>query len=409
MNYDRGNIIMENISEDYIKLAFAVDNLLGKGSVVDAYYGDSSFSSPLPNLTSDELITELEELRTRLLADVSDTALNIRKLFLEKQLLSLATLIRLRTRSLTLSYSDCIKLLLDTELIPASKIKVENRLHNLTRLLHQLSLKGDLREMVNNWERSGTTEIDRYVYALEEAMPKYLLETSNKVVRPILGSEFTEWLLKQNSLIFEVKETNESWSAYNYYEKGFKGHIVFNKTAELNIFNIPIFITHEAYPGHHTNALVRESLYSIGKLGPEATLHLLCTPESLISEGIAEYGYHLLNNQNKDDINLSIAIELDRLRTETQYLAAIQLYVREDPEDKVKQFMAEKGLMMQERLERSFRFLQEWKYYVPSYVLGFALVKSSIERYGIESMRMLYELCNVTILGLYAKIKGHHF
>jgi hypothetical protein len=126
-------------------------------------------------------------------------------------------------------------------------------------------------------------------------------------------------------------------------------------------------------------------------------------------EGIGEYGYFLIGEHNDADVNTCIFNELDRLRTEVQYLSAIQLYVQEYPPDRVKQFMQQKGLMPPERVERSFMFIQEWKYYIPSYMIGYTLVKNMVECYGEQCIRMLYNLCNPTILSNSFPLKREDF
>lgn len=401
--------MLTSIVEQYIKLALAADNLLGKGTIVDTYYGDPFLAEDIPEITPKELLARLQQLRMQLAKDVNSKSPYFRKIFIDKQITSLITHIRLWIQSLNPPYSEAVKLLLDTHLLSPSYFNINQRHNRLKQLFYQIDLKGNLLDMVATWEKGGVITAKEYIAIVERTTPKFLQQTYNKVFLPVLGEEIAEWLIKQSNLSFEIKETNESWSAYNYYERGFKGHIVFNKKAERNIFNIPIFVAHEAYPGHHTAALIREALYIHGMVGPEATLHLLCSPESVIMEGIGEYAYFLVGEHHDANVNTYISNELDRLRTEVQYLAAIQLYVQEYPPDSVKQFMQQKGLMSQERVERSFRFIQEWKYYIPSYTIGFTLVKNIVERYNEEGIRTLYNPCNPTILTNLFPLKWRKF
>lgn len=402
--------MLTKIAEQYIKLALAADNLLGKGTIVDTYYGDPSLVDDLPEIlskyiTPDELLAGLQQLRMQLAKDVSSKPSYFSKTYIDKQIASLITHIRLRIRSYNPPYSEAVKLLLDTHLLAPSYFDINKRYNCLKQLFHQIDLKGNLLDMVTTWEKSGVVSAEEYIAVVERTAPKFLQHAYRKVLLPVLGEEIAEWLIKQTNLSFEIKETNESWSAYNYYERGFKGHIVFNKKAQRNIFGIPIFVAHEAYPGHHITALIREALYIHGIVGAEATLHLLCSPESVIMEGIGEYAYFLVEEHHKANLNTYIYNELDRLRTEVQYLADIQLYVQKYSAEKVKQFMQKKGLMSPEEVERSFKFIQEWKYYVPSYAIGFTLVKNVVERYGEEGIRILYNPCNPTILSNLFQLK----
>lgn len=390
---------IHSVAEQYVKLALVTDNLLGKGTVVDAFYGDPSLATDLPNLSLEELIIKFKQLRDWLTKENNDDTYlsRIRKVFLDRQILSLITRVQLHNRSIKPSYSEAIKLLLDIDLPSISSDDIELRHNNLRRLFNSIGLKGDLRELIADWKTNGVISTEEYLSIVKKDVSKYMQKTYDKVFVPTLGKKIADRVLKNISLTFEVKDSEESWSAYNYYEREFKGLITFNKKAVFNKFDIPIFIAHEVFPGHFTNALIREALYTYGSLGPEATLHLLCSSESPIGEGIAEYGYFFIT-EKESDINTSIAIELDRLHTEAQYLGAIQFYIQKQQADEVKQFIERHGLVTLKRAERSFKFLQEWKYYVPCYFAGFKLIRDIIKQHGEKIIPRIYSICNPTIL-----------
>ncbi|MDO8524076.1 MAG: hypothetical protein Q7R99_00420 [bacterium] len=388
--------MLTSIAEKYVKYALIADNLIGKGTVIDAYYGDPSLAKNLPQMTSDGLVNELKRLREKLNQDVMDSQ-SSSGVFLDRQMSSLTNRLLIHTQSLDLPYTDIIKLLLDVDLLPSSCIDINIRYNRLEQLLGQINLKNKLHEAIIAWEETGKVSSEEYISMLEKTIPEFFQKTCERVIFPTLGEEIANWVIERNKLTFELKKAKESWSAYNYYDRDFNGHIIFNKNRSLNVFDIPIFVAHEIYPGHHTNSLIREALYSHGKLGLEATAHLLSSSESPIIEGIGEYAFSLIN-QGDIDVNTAIAFELDRLRTEVQYLGAMQFYVYQSSPAQVKQFMRQYGLMSPERAEKSFRFIQEWKYYVPCYFIGFKLVSDAIQQYGDKIIPSLYGLCNPTIL-----------
>lgn len=227
--------MLTSIAEQYTRLALAADNLLGKGTIVDAYYGDPFLADDLPEMTPDELLTRLQQLRVQLVKNVNSKPPSVRKIFIDKQITSLITHIRIRFHSLNPPYSEAIKHLLDIHLLSPSYFDINQRHNRLKQLFYQIGLKGNLLDMVATWEKGGVISAGEYITILERTASKFLQQTYNKVFLPVLGEEMAEWLIKQSNLSFGIKETKENWSAYNYYERGFKGHIVFNKKTERNI------------------------------------------------------------------------------------------------------------------------------------------------------------------------------
>src|SRR5262249_48876745 len=82
--------------------------------------------------------------------------------------------------------------------------------------------------------------------------------------------------------------TNEPWAAFNYYEGDLRSRVVINTDLPVWSHRLPHLVAHELYPGHHTEhagkeqALVRDHGYL------EESILLTGTPQSLVSEGIAE-------------------------------------------------------------------------------------------------------------------------
>lgn len=85
-----------------------------------------------------------------------------------------------------------------------------------------------------------------------------------------------------------VKE--KPWSAYNWYQGGYKSLIEVNTDLPVFIDRAIDLACHEGYPGHHVyNALLEKHLVK-DRGWQEFTVYPLFSPQSLIAEGTANYG-----------------------------------------------------------------------------------------------------------------------
>jgi hypothetical protein len=81
--------------------------------------------------------------------------------------------------------------------------------------------------------------------------------------------------------------SDKPWRAYNWYLGGGRSRIEFNQDAPLEVWDIPTTVAHEAYPGHHTERVLKENKLYLGDGRLEHSIALSNTPSALVSEGIA--------------------------------------------------------------------------------------------------------------------------
>jgi hypothetical protein len=55
----------------------------------------------------------------------------------------------------------------------------------------------------------------------------------------------------------------------------------------MEMWGIPTVVAHEAYPGHHTERVMKEDKLYLGEGRLEHSIALSNTPSALVSEGIA--------------------------------------------------------------------------------------------------------------------------
>ena len=182
--------------------------------------------------------------------------------------------------------------------------------------------------------------------------------------------------------------TDEPWSAYNYYLGGLRSRVAVN----LDVPMVPSFITelmtHELYPGHHTEHAWKEQLHvrEAGRI--EESILLIGTPQSLIAEGIARLASEMLVDDEDEltahhliplgiDYDAESAAQIRRAKAPLDFVAgtnaAILLHDRGLPEDEVRAYLQQWRLMSDSLVDQSMRFISDpmWRAYVPTYSEGY--------------------------------------
>ena len=87
---------------------------------------------------------------------------------------------------------------------------------------------------------------------------------------------------------------DEPWLAFNYYLGDLRSRIAVNVDLPTSALELLRLTIHETYPGHHAERSSKEHLLVRGRGLLEETLVLVPTPQSLVSEGIAERAPNVL-------------------------------------------------------------------------------------------------------------------
>ena len=87
---------------------------------------------------------------------------------------------------------------------------------------------------------------------------------------------------------------DEPWLAFCYYLGDLRSRIAVNVDLPMSAIDLLILAIHETYPGHHAERCSKEHLLVRGRGLLEETLVLVPTPQSLVSEGIAELAPYVL-------------------------------------------------------------------------------------------------------------------
>ena len=81
--------------------------------------------------------------------------------------------------------------------------------------------------------------------------------------------------------------TDKAWLANNTYLGNYRSHIDVNTDLPTTLAYLPDLASHEGYPGHHVEAMLKEQALYQSKGYLEQTIGLLISPQMVISEGIA--------------------------------------------------------------------------------------------------------------------------
>jgi hypothetical protein len=192
--------------------------------------------------------------------------------------------------------------------------------------------------------------------------------------------------------------TGKPWSGYNYYKGNYKSLIQINTDLPIRISRAVDLGCHEGYPGHHVLNLMIESKLARGKGWKEFEVNPLYSPQSVVSEGSANYGIDLAFSPAE-----RLAFERDvlyplagldpksaeafwKLQQATEALGGARLTIAkmyldgEIDRAKALELTQKYQLLSPARAEQQVKFTDHYRSYVINYGWGKELVKGYIER-----------------------------
>jgi hypothetical protein len=192
--------------------------------------------------------------------------------------------------------------------------------------------------------------------------------------------------------------TGKPWSGYNYYQGNYKSLIQINTDLPIRISRAVDLGCHEGYPGHHVLNLMIESKLARAKGWKEFEVNPLYSPQSVLSEGSANYGIDLAFSSAERltfereilyplaGLDPATAEAFWKLQQATDALSGARLTIAKmylDGEiDRAKALeLTQKYLLLSPaRAEQSIGFTDHYRSYVINYGWGKELVKGYIER-----------------------------
>jgi hypothetical protein len=380
---------MNEVAPAYVKLVLAVGR--HDKDYVDAFYGPVEWKAQVDAAAKplDAITPEANALIARLqaLPEPADEMLRLRRSYLTRQLQALAARVAMLGGK-KLSFDEESRALYDAVAPVLTEEHFRGIREELDRALPGSGGTASLVDRYESWRKDFTIPKDKVDGVFRAAIAECRDRTAQHMSLPP-GESFT------------VEYVNgKSWSGYNWYQGAYTSLIQVNMDFPITIDRAIDLACHEGYPGHHVyNALLEKNLVR-DRRWVECTVYPLFSPQSLISEGSANFGiemafpgserveYEKAKLYPLAGLDPTRAEEFDRVRRIVDRLAyagneAARRYLNgEIDRAAAARWLAEYALYPRDRAEQRVRFIEQYRSYVINYNLGKDLVRRYVESKG---------------------------
>jgi hypothetical protein len=381
---------MNTIADRYVRLVLEVGQ--HDPDFVDAYYGDPArkpqgAAIPLPEL-SRRAAALRDDLQRLPLPPAGDELSRLRREYLDKQLqAALGRLAVLQGTKFT--FDQEAEQLYDTTPPRKTEADFAPALAELEKLLPG---EGALTERYARFRQGYLIPKDRV-----EAVFRAAIEGCRSRTVAHLGAEHA--LPPEESFTVEYV-TGKSWSAYNWYQGGFKSLIQVNTDLPISIDRALDLACHEGYPGHHVYNVLLEKHLVRDRGWVEFSVYPLFSPQSLIAEGTANFGIEvafpgearlaferdtLYPLAGLDPKSAALYHQVQRVLDRLAYAGneAARRYLNgEIDRDAAAKWLEQWAMMPADRAAQRTHFFDQYRSYVINYNLGKDLVRAYVERQG---------------------------
>jgi len=378
---------LDAIARDYVQMTLEIGER--EQGYVDAYYGPPEWQAAARanTRTLPQLAEAAAALDARLAAiqPAGLDALSQRRLgFLKGQITAARTRLRM-AQGERLTFEEEARGLFGVtpELRPLSSYDAV-----LARLETIVPGTGPLAERLEAFQSRFTIPRERLDAVMREAIAECRRRTLQHIPLPA-EEQFTLELV-----------TNKSWSGYNWYQGQYRSLIQINTDQPVRIGRAVDLGCHEGYPGHHAYNVLLERDLARGRGWVEFMVYPLYSPQSLIAEGSANYGYELafpgaerLEYETRAlyplaGLSPEGARDYLALQDATQELAGARFTIARDylngtiTREQALALAQRYQLLSPSRAEQSLAFTDQYRSYVINYGLGRDIVARWIEAQG---------------------------
>ena len=359
---------------------------------VDSYYGPPEIASRVA--TEPVLDPEMLRSEARALLGAIDAGMPLegvgtggdagpdtpeRRIYLRSQLVGIEMTTRVLARE-SVGYADEVEACYG---VRPKRVPEENILEAHRNLDLVMPGSGPLRDRLIAW---------REAQAIDPAKLEPAIASLCEDLRARTASMFG--LPEGESITFEYVK-NEPWSGFNYYLGGLRSRVAINLDLPVLSISLARLVSHEAYPGHHTEHSRKEAGLVRMRHHLEESIALVGTPQCLIAEGLADLGLDVVMGTrpealiaehlrplgiNYDEEVIAVVAEVGDVLSGVRANAAFRLHEDHvDPETVIDE-MAYFGLQPRVRAKKSIEFLLNptWRAYTSCYVEGLPLCRSYV-------------------------------
>ncbi|MGD2247831.1 MAG: hypothetical protein PVF58_05445 [Candidatus Methanofastidiosia archaeon] len=360
-----------NWGEDYVTLALRIEKYFE--GFVDAYCGPPSLKNAVlkeEKIPLDTLSKDADYLLHTIPAE--DEA---RKIFLEKQVNGIKTTIQI-LQGEKIDFLTQVEHFFD---ITPQRVP-DAQLESHKQTLYDIFQTTDLIAAVEKW-RSEKEIKEKILNQCIDLLSTECRARTKKIV-DLPEKEQVEFVLVHD----------KPWGGYNWYLGDYRSRIEINTDVPVNVTGLPSLVSHEAYPGHHTEHSIKENVLYHGKGYTEASIFVYNTPECIISEGIATAGFDMIFDKKEafsflnKHLNLNINVEKDAAISEalnklsaSSGNAALMLHKDNEEPQQVIQYLQDMGLSSKKQAEKQVEFMTHplFKVYVFNYYMGKELISNA--------------------------------
>ncbi|GIV96758.1 MAG: hypothetical protein KatS3mg057_1415 [Herpetosiphonaceae bacterium] len=274
---------MNDWIQNYLLTALRIDKAYkasSQGWFIDTFYGPTSLQSQVdaePVYQADKLIRQIDDLATTLATQGFGPQ---RTTFLSKQIQAMSVLAH-RLAGAALPLEEEIRRCLDITPQWLPETDLEQAL-----AMYDEALPGteNLRERYHSWEQRST---------ISSIAPKNLVHLLQQILMEVRQRTRKIIDLPEDETIEVRVVQNQPWGAANWYLGNYRSRLELNGDLPVNLFGLLYLMSHEGYPGHHTEFTLKERhLYRDQGYGEHAVFFI--SPQLVIAEGIASVAMDLI-------------------------------------------------------------------------------------------------------------------
>lgn len=272
---------MDEIGRAYVALALRINEHFP--GYVDAYIGGEETRQAIL-AHGPRSIADLREDADRLASRIAGEPLpEPRKTWLARQVEAMRAMLA-RLDGEVLPFREETRRLFD---IAPERVPEEEFAAAIDEIDRLLPGRGPLEERVDAWKKETEVAEDKVPALLDLAREEARRRTQALI--PLPDGEDVEIRIVRN----------QPWSGYNWYLGQYRSRVDVNLDLPERVTSILPLMTHEGYPGHHTEHALKERRLYREQGWEEASIFLLNTPECVISEGIANVALDMIFTEDE--------------------------------------------------------------------------------------------------------------
>jgi len=375
---------LDSWGEQYILLLLRIDR--HAAGYVDAYLGPPGPRETVAAETLRDpagLLADAAELRGTLARQGYPA---LRQGFLEKQLRAIEGMVRKLTGEV-LSYREEVELFFD---IAPPKVDEATFVAAHAEMDKVLPGEGPLADRLAAYRDQFIVPKETAQALIVAALPE--LQRRTRALLPLPEEEGVDIRLV----------CGQPWAAYNWYLGQGQSRIEFNTDLPMRAHGLLETLAHEAYPGHHTEGVLKERGLYVEQGYAEAAIAPLNTPANVVAEGIGDIGLRTIFGDAERmrwknevlyplaglaPVDEELAVRLERASRQLRFVsgnAAWLLHEEGRPAEEVIAYIERYALRRREEAEHLLSFIQSplFRSYIFCYATGEVLIEQAAERTG---------------------------